>query len=75
MAEQVGADKIEYEGVGEENEAYRINRLRICQAFKAYDLVKVDDLCVADYADMLGVMEGDALASKWRNRKKGSGLI
>ena len=75
MAAQVGADKIVYEGEDDENEAYRINRIRICQEFQAYDLDKVDDLCVADYADLLGVMEGDALASKWRNRKKGSGLI
>ena len=75
MTEQVGADKISYDGDGNENEAYRINRVRIILSFPAYDLDSIDNLCVADYADLLGVMEGDALASKWRNRKKGSGLI
>ena len=53
----------------EPGEVETINRIRVANYYGIRP-DEVDDMPLADFMATLGVMEGDALASKWRNRPK-----
>ena len=46
--------------------------MRISNFLPAYTLDMVDDMSFADFADVLGVMEGDAAVANLKSGKKGT---